>query len=130
MRSILLSLILLLSACTLYGGADDADQADAAPPAPANATAIDQCVHLAGLFCTSAEACGWDANTGPCREYYGAMCQRNQTVVNQQTLDDAEFNLGNYSCPDDERWVLWEDPQGASVLDAMLTWPATGETNP
>lgn len=104
--------LITLAACELY-----------AEPEPTAADAIEQCHELADLFCVAADECGWDANTGPCRAYYGAMCERNLTLVSQQTMTLARQSLARYECAQNEAWILFPNEQGRYVLDAMLAWP-------
>jgi hypothetical protein len=96
-------LALALGGCTLYDGGDTA------APSP-----LAQCQALAFSRCSAILACDGDC---PAPD----ACDRNQTVVPMATLTTAQRALSAYSC--DENGPAWADPQGAILLDAMLSWP-------
>lgn len=108
------ALALVLSGCALYSGGDDVEPTTAGPVA--------QCRDLVDLFCVAAEACGWDENAGPCREHYGAMCELNQTIVSESTMETARYRLREWECASNEEWITYPNEQGRHVLEAMLSW--------
>lgn len=91
--------------------------ADAPAPDP-----IEQCNQLVSLFCVAAEECGWDVNAGPCTEYYGAMCELNQTVVSEDTMTISRQTLAQWECAPNEAWIVFPNNSGQRILDAMLSW--------
>lgn len=125
----------LVGACELYeepatgrDGAVDACLASAdgqcVEPIAEVIDPVTQCERLVDRFCVAANRCGWDANgPGPCVEHFGARCERNQTAVPSQILTSALFHLSNFECAPDERWILWANPSGTAIFDAMVAWP-------
>jgi hypothetical protein len=109
MKAIITIALLLAAACTTP---DDA-------PDP-----VAQCEELVEHFCVAANACGWDANTGPCVDYYGPWCADNQTIVTPQTMRRSIRDLGQFECAHDETWITWPRPGGNAVLASMLDWAA------
>jgi hypothetical protein len=86
--------------------------------------AVSQCLDLVGTFCVAANQCGFDEAAGTCLDYYGAMCDSNQTIVTPSTLQSARVDLSVYECAPNEAWITFADPSGQAILDAMLVWDA------
>lgn len=121
MRNPILFLIVLvsLSGCELYADPDEADDAVAAPDAPA------QCQQLVDTLCSAAVRCGYATDTLACAEGF-PQCETNQTVVAPGYLIALDTRIDALACgePGTPWWVWLDRDDATAVLDAMLRWPA------